>query len=58
MFFTPQSVPVAPAEGYGPRPDDSADETADDSSDDWEAADSAATAAAGARDGEGPPGRP
>jgi hypothetical protein len=50
MFFTPQSVPVASAAGYGPLPGDSAV--------DGEAADSTATAAAGARDGEGPPGRP
>ena len=34
MLFTPHSVPVAPGEGYGPRPDDSADDGADDSIDD------------------------
>jgi hypothetical protein len=63
MLFTPQSVLVAPGEGYGPRPDDNADDSIDDSADDiddsaddWEAADSTAPAAAGARDGEGPAG--
>jgi hypothetical protein len=68
MLFTPHSVPVAPGEGYGPRPDDSADDGIDDGIDDgaddsiddsaggWEAADSPATAAAGARDGDGPAG--
>jgi hypothetical protein len=60
MLFTPPSVPVVPGEGYGPRPEDSADDSIDDriddSADHWEAADSAATAAAGARDGEGPAG--
>ena len=49
MLFTPHSVPVAPGEGYGPRPDDSAD----DSADGREPADSTTAAAAGARDGEG-----
>ncbi len=48
MLFTPPSVPVAPGEDYGPRPDDSAAGP--------EPAGSAATAAAGARDGEGPAG--
>jgi hypothetical protein len=53
MLFAPHSVPVAPAQGYGPRPDDSADDSADESADGREPADSAAAAAAGARDGEG-----
>ena len=52
MLFTPRSVPVAPGEGYGPRPDD----RADDSADGREPGDSTATAVAGARDGEGPAG--
>ena len=64
MLFTPHSVLVAPGEGYGPRPDDSAEDSIDDSAGDsiddsaggWEAADSTATAAAGARDGDGPAG--
>ena len=34
MLFTPHSVPVAPGEGYGPRPDDSADDGVHDSADD------------------------
>jgi hypothetical protein len=53
MLFAPYSVPVAPAQGYGPRPDGSADDSADESADGREPADSAAAAAAGARDGEG-----
>jgi hypothetical protein len=53
MLFTPQSVPVAPGEDYGPAPDDGAYDSADDDAAGREPADSTATAAAGARDGDG-----
>jgi hypothetical protein len=49
MLFTPRSLPVAPGEGSGPRPEDSADDSAGDSADGRESAGSAAAA----RDGEG-----